>query len=157
VPAVLCVAGLAFGIMGTGCMRSSEETRTSYRSDPECAWSAACNESASSESSGYRARTETRMTATPEVPPNANPGECYGKGFIPAKYETRTENVCVKEACEKVESIPAKYEWVDEQVCVKSACKQLVEVPAEFKTVERTVEVKPGRTEWVVNTSGKCK
>jgi len=106
-------------------------------------------------------RQETRITRTSsasvDFPPNAAPGECYGKVYIPAKFETRTEKVMVREASSRVETVPARYEWVEERVMVKDASTELVEVPADYRTYEQTIEVKPARTEWVVNTSGNCR
>ena len=41
--------------------------------------------------------------------PNAQPGECYAKVIIPAKFETTTEKILAKEASERLQIIPAKY------------------------------------------------
>jgi hypothetical protein len=88
--------------------------------------------------------------------PNAAPGECWAKCFVPPQVQTVSERVCVKEASERVEIIPAEYEWVEEQVCVKPASVQLVEVPAQYETVTQTVVVEPGHTDWVREDSGRC-
>lgn len=114
--------------------------------------------------SGYACGTKTKHTQTTMLTsnkpidemPNAAPGECWAKCFIPPQVQTVSERVCVKEASERVEIIPAEYEWVEEQVCVKPASTQLVEVPAQYETVTQTVVVEPGRTDWVREDSGRC-
>lgn len=88
--------------------------------------------------------------------PNAAPGECWAKCFIPPQVETVTERICVKPSSERVEIIPAEYEFVEEEICVKPASTQLVEVPAQYETYEQTVMVEPGHTEWVREDSGRC-
>jgi hypothetical protein len=88
--------------------------------------------------------------------PNAAPGECWAKCFIPPQVQTVSERICVKEASERVEIIPAEYETVQEQVCVKPASTQLVEVPAQYETFEQTVIVEPGHTDWVREDAGRC-
>lgn len=105
------------------------------------------------------------------LPPNAKPGECYARVFVPPAYETRTERilakpsykkldpeparyewqeqtVTVKEASERLEIVPATYEWVEEKVLVKPASKKLVEVPAVLETVTEQVLDRPAHTVW---------
>lgn len=94
--------------------------------------------------------------ATTDLPPNAVPGECYAKVFVPPQFKTVSERVCVKEATEKVDIIPAQYEWVEEKVCVKEASKQLIEEPAQFESYTETVVVEPGRTDWVRESAANC-
>jgi hypothetical protein len=104
-------------------------------------------------------------------PPNAKPGECYTRVFVPAAYKTTSETVLsknayekidvlpaqfgseektvvAKEASERLEVIPATYEWVEERVMVKPASKKLVEVPAQFDTVTERVLESPAHTIW---------
>jgi regulator of extracellular matrix RemA (YlzA/DUF370 family) len=80
--------------------------------------------------------------------PNAQPGECYAKVIIPAKFETTTEKVLAKEASERLQIIPAKYGTTTERVLVKPASYKLVPVPAKYKTVTERVLVQPATTEW---------
>lgn len=91
------------------------------------------------------------------LPPNAKPGECYARVFIPPTYRTITETMLKRGASERVEVIPAKYEWVEEQVLVSAAAQKLEMVPAQYEWVEETVLVKeassrkeeiPARYEW---------
>ncbi len=111
------------------------------------------------------------MDTSPLLPPNAKPGECYariwippkfktvtekvlarGEGerleIIPAKYETTTERILVREETERLEVIPATYKTVTERVLVKEASVRLVPVPAKYKTVTEKVLVQPGYTTW---------
>ena len=90
------------------------------------------------------------------LPPNASPGECFAKVFIPATFKTVSERVLVRDATETIEVIPAKYEWVEERVLVKDESRELVPYPAEFAMREQTIEVMPGRTDWEVNKDPNC-
>jgi len=107
---------------------------------------------------GGKVQQTTMLTSNTPVDdmPNAAPGECWAKCFIPPEVKTVSERVCVKEASERVEIIPAEYEWVEEQICVKPASTQLVEVPAQYETVTQTIVVEPGRTDWVREDAGRC-
>jgi len=80
------------------------------------------------------------------LPPNAKPGECYARVYVPPTYKTTEEKVLKKEASEKVEIIPAKYDWVEERVLVKEASQRLEVVPAKYGWKEETVLVKPEST-----------
>src|SRR5262249_30631953 len=44
-----------------------------------------------------------------ELPPNAKPGECYAKVWVPATYKTISERILVRDASERLEVVPAKY------------------------------------------------
>ncbi len=91
-----------------------------------------------------------QSTASDELfPPNAKPGECYTRLFVPATYETLTQEVLVKEAAERLEIVPASYETVEETVLVEEASSKLEVIPAEYDWVEETVMVKPARTKIV--------
>jgi hypothetical protein len=84
------------------------------------------------------------------LPPDAKEGECYMKVFIPEKFETSKETVCVREASERLEIVPARYEWVEEKILVKDASTVLVEVPAEYTWQEQNVQTEAGHTGWHV-------
>ncbi len=104
-------------------------------------------------------------------PPNAKPGECYARVFVPpayntesktvlkrdayrkldvvpASYEWATERVLVKEASQKIEVIPATYEWVPEQVMVTPATKKVEVVPAQWESMTEQVLDRPAHTVW---------
>ncbi len=79
-------------------------------------------------------------------PPNAQPGECYAKVLVPAKYDVVSEKVLKREASDKVTVIPAQFEWVEERVLVKEASEVLEVIPAEFRWVEEKIVVEPAST-----------
>ena len=105
------------------------------------------------------------------LPPNAKPGECFTRAYIPAQYKTTsermllseatekvntipatytwgTERVLVKEASERLEVIPATYAWEEQRVMVTPASSRLISVPATYKTVSEKILVKPEHTKW---------
>ncbi len=109
------------------------------------------------------------------LPPQAKPGECYARAWVPPKYKTITEKVVkkeagtryeiipakyktvkkrllVKEASEKLKVIPAKYKWVEERVLVKPAGEKIVTVPAKYETITEKVLDKPAHTVWKKGT-----
>jgi len=72
-------------------------------------------------------------------PPNAEPGKCYKKVLIPAKYEMQTEQVLAKESNEQLTIIPAKYQTVTKKVLVREASERLIAVPATYKNITEKV------------------
>ncbi len=105
------------------------------------------------------------------LPPNAKPGECYARVFVPPQYSTETrtvlrraaytrqqispaqfewaeQRVLVKEATERIEVVPATYRRTEERILVKSASKKVVQVPATFEPVTEQVLDRPAHTVW---------
>lgn len=80
--------------------------------------------------------------------PDAQPGECFAKVITPAKFETRTEEVIVQEASERIETVPAKFETVEQTVLISEASQILKASPAVYATVNEQVEVRPAETSW---------
>ncbi len=76
-------------------------------------------------------------------PPNAEPGKCYARVLIPAKYEVQTQKILAKEVSERLQVIPAKYKWTTKKVLVKEASERIVAVPATYKTVTEKVLISP--------------
>lgn len=94
-----------------------------------------------------RLASEVRMQTpspaeVPLLPPNAKPGECYARVYVPPTYKTVTEQRLKRAASERLEVIPAKYEWVEEKVLVKQASQRLETIPAEYGMEEEQVLVK---------------
>ena len=56
-----------------------------------------------------------------EFPPNAKPGECYARVYVPRVYKTEQEQMLKRTASQQVDIIPAKYEEVQESVLVSQA------------------------------------
>ncbi len=89
-------------------------------------------------------------------PPNAVPGHCYARVLTPAKYQTTTEKVLVKEASERLVTVPAKYGYKTQKVLVKEPSERIVVVPATYKTVTEKVLVSPA-SERIVTVPAKYK
>ncbi len=82
------------------------------------------------------------------LPPQASPGECYARVFVPPAYDTATEKVLKREASERIEIIPAEYAYVEEKILVREASTRLEEVPAQYAWEEDKILVKPAHTTW---------
>ena len=80
-----------------------------------------------------------------ELPPNPQPGSCYSRLTIPAKYRNVTERVLAAPATERAQTIPATYRNVTERVVVEPQRTRQVPVPATYRTVTETVVVEPER------------
>lgn len=76
-------------------------------------------------------------------PPNPKAGECYARVLIPARYNTASEQVVVREAGERYEIIPARFEAAEENVLIKEASTRLEVVPAVYQEVQERILVKP--------------
>ena len=83
---------------------------------------------------------------------SATVGMCFHEHFVPATYETVTEEVLKKAATETVSIVPAEYQMVEKQVLVQEASTKLVKVPAEYETVSEQVIDKPAHTIWKKGT-----
>jgi hypothetical protein len=96
-------------------------------------------------------KAQTAGAVSPEMallPPEAKPGECSARVFVPPTYSTSTEQVLKRGPSEQVEIIPAQYQWVEEQVLVSEASSRMEEVPAQYDWEEETVLVRPAHTTW---------
>jgi len=87
--------------------------------------------------------------------PDAKPGECYAKVITPAKFATRTEEVIVQEASERIVTIPAEFESTEQTIVVKEASRRISVVPATFGEEFEKVEVQPAENNWLQSGSGK--
>ncbi|MBN2035009.1 MAG: peptidoglycan-binding protein [Deltaproteobacteria bacterium] len=92
------------------------------------------------------ANADKVVAAQDMLPPDAKPGECYARVYVPPAYKTTQEKLLKKEASERLEIIPAKYEWVEERVLVKEASARLELVPATYGWKEEKVLVQPEST-----------
>jgi len=82
--------------------------------------------------------------------PDAKPGECYAKVITPAEFSTRSEEVVVQEASERIETVPAKYEKAEQTLVVKEASERIDVVDADFADDFERVQVRPAETSWTV-------
>jgi hypothetical protein len=105
-----------------------------------------------------RASMQSPSSGASLYPPEANPGECFARVFVPPTYKNVAERVLIRSASERVEIIPARYEWVEENVMVKAASERIEVIPAKYGWVEEKVLVKaassrlekiPAKYEWV--------
>jgi len=130
--------------------------------------------SMSSSSMSSSMSSTTSMSGTGELfPPNAIPGHCYTRIFIPPTFKTETEQVLVAEGGERLEiipgetgyetqkvlvketstiikTIPGTYRMVEERILVKEASTSLRPIPATYKYVEERIMVSPGTERLVV-------
>ncbi|VAX07638.1 hypothetical protein MNBD_GAMMA26-1384 [hydrothermal vent metagenome] len=78
----------------------------------------------------------------------AEPGMCYHEHFIPAKYETKEQQVLVDEGSKRVAVNNAKYRWVEKKILVKEASFRMEKVPAVYDWAEEKIVDKPAHTIW---------
>lgn len=83
---------------------------------------------------------------------SATAGSCYHEHYIPAQYETVTEEVIVNEAYDQVSISDAKYKWVEKEVLVSEASTRIEPIPASYETVTEKVIDKPAHTVWKKGT-----
>jgi hypothetical protein len=108
---------------------------------------AAGMETSFSEASAAQAAMLTGDTSL--FPPNAKPGECWARAFVPPTYRTHTETILSKGPAERLEIIPAEFEWVEETVMVKEASEELEIIPAQYDWAEEKVLVRPASSKLV--------
>lgn len=83
-------------------------------------------------------------------PPNAEPGKCYARCFIPDKYETVTEMVKVADERIEEEYVEPEYATLQENVLIQEEQKQYIPMPAQYETVTRVEMVRPERRQRMV-------
>lgn len=100
-------------------------------------------------------RTEwRRVDCTPEqLAAGEQQGECWALVTIPAQYEQRCKQVCVREASCREEVIPPVYETVQEQVEVQCGYYKDIVTPAQYEDRPKQVCTAPGRWEWRRNAA----
>lgn len=86
------------------------------------------------------------------VLPDAKPGECYAKVITPARFETRTEEVVVQEASERIETQEAEYESVAEEVMVREASQTIEVTPTVFASETEQVETRAAELHWTTGS-----
>lgn len=75
-------------------------------------------------------------------PTNGEPGKCYAKCLVPAKFEKTTVPVTIKEASMRVQIKPATFISASEQMTVQEASKTYSAVDAKFAKDSKKVVVK---------------
>jgi hypothetical protein len=89
------------------------------------------------------------------VLPDAKPGECYAKVITPARFETRSEEIIVQEASERIETIEAKYETVDQTFVVKEAGQKIDAIQSVFGEETEEVEVRAAEQSWMTKAGAR--
>ncbi|MBX2879066.1 MAG: peptidoglycan-binding protein [Granulosicoccus sp.] len=87
--------------------------------------------------------------------PDAKPGECYAKVITPPVFETKTEEVVLQEASERVEAVEAEYESTEQAVVVKEASELLEVTDAVFETETENLEIRAAETGWTSELNGQ--
>ena len=96
----------------------------------------------------------SRPAETGGGPADAVAGQCYAKVIVPARFETRAEQVVKVPAGTRLDVVPPTYRTVTEQVLVSPEYTRSIPVPATYKTETEVVVVVPAgtRTEPVPGT-----
>ena len=84
--------------------------------------------------------------APADLPPSANPGQCFARVALPQRLETYSARDLVTPQRTETRTVPALYADIDERVLVKPERREKVTIPATYRTVTETVVVRPGRT-----------
>lgn len=92
----------------------------------------------------------------PLLPPDAKPGECYARVFVPAVYQTTTETILKEAKSSKIEVIPATYKMVKKEMLVSEASEKLITIPAEYETRVEDVLVHQRQLIWRTDRSSKA-
>jgi len=108
----------------------------------------------SSTRSAYAAEKTTVKVASERF--DADVGECFAMVYVPPRFETVSEKMCIKEASQRLEVVPAEYAWVEEKVLVKDAYTEIEIVPAEYRTASKQLEITPGTKGWVKHENIAC-
>lgn len=92
----------------------------------------------------------TAYAQSADMPPDADPGECFARVLIPETTEIVTEQVVDRPESTEIRVIPATFETVTEQVLVKEESVQYRTIPAVYETVTEQVLIEPESTETIV-------
>ncbi|MBS9777897.1 MAG: peptidoglycan-binding protein [Gammaproteobacteria bacterium] len=98
---------------------------------------------------GVSMAQNTEQPAIP-VAPTSVPGQCHALVNVPAKLESRVEEILSQDAGEALEVTPAKYEWVEKQFPITEEEETVEVIPATYKTIEEKITVEPARKEYEV-------
>jgi len=88
-------------------------------------------------------QAQQTMTGEELLPPNAKPGECYARVFVPPTYRTVTETVLKKESANRLQAFAPEFVNEQQEVMVKAASERLEIIPAEYAWVEEEVLIQP--------------
>lgn len=150
---IVTIIGVSVLLMGFSPSGSDQNMKTDENSGRLESALAQSEESAAGTEKSFSAATTAKTPMLTEdnslFPPDAKPGECWARAFVPPSYRTYTESILSKGPSERLEIIPAEFEWVEETVMVKKASEELEVVPAEYGWVEEKMLVRPAVSELV--------
>jgi len=95
------------------------------------------------QSTGIAPEIDAAYAADGLLPPEAKPGECYARVYIPAIEKQVARQVLVKEATEELQVVEPTYETVVEKIEIAKEAEKLELIPAVFKTETTTVQLEP--------------
>jgi len=98
--------------------------------------------------------TAQQQDNTPFLP-DAKPGECFAKVITPARFSTRTEEIVVQEASERIETIDAVYETVDQTVVIKESAQLLQATDTKFASETEQVETRAREVSWTTKVGNR--
>lgn len=75
--------------------------------------------------------------------PDAEPGQCYAKVLVPAKFETRSERVLVQPKASSLAVRPATYKKTFEEIVVREESVEYKVIPAKYEYRNRRILVTP--------------
>ncbi len=90
-----------------------------------------------------------------QILPDAKPGECYAKVITPAQFSTKSAEVVIQQASERIETIEPVYEKIEQSIVIKESSQQLSVVPAEFAPNTEKVEIKAVEKSWTTKVGNK--
>jgi Putative peptidoglycan binding domain len=96
--------------------------------------------------SGNMPRPVGSLAATPVAVTGSAGSECYANVQVPAKFETKTEQVVKVPATKNFVPVAATFKTESEQVLVSPEMKRQIPMPATYKTVSEEVVVQPATT-----------
>jgi len=85
----------------------------------------------------------TQFSQALDRPPSPEPGKCYTKVKVPAKYRNFREKVIDRAESFRTETLPAQYATKSKEIVVEEAKETFVTQPATYKTVQERVLVSP--------------
>lgn len=85
--------------------------------------------------------------------PPAEPGKCYAVCYMPAEFESVTENVQTYGAGNHIVVAEPTYETMTERVMIQPASYRMVDVEAQYGTEEQRILVQPAYKEMVVEAA----
>ncbi len=82
------------------------------------------------------AQQQTMMGSEELFPPNAKPGQCFARVFVPPKYKTVTQEVLMKEGGSRLLTSEPEFENVVEEVMVQPPSTRFESVSAQYEWIE---------------------